>query len=272
MIILTPSQMVFERMNELQEECKSKFRESIFPIYGAKEDGTPSHIGTCILFEKDCKKYLLTAAHVIDWNDITTIYISCSEFIKIESIFGASPKIEGSRVKDKLDFAIAELPDDFISELGNVEFIKFEYINTKSTQVEGHYYVCMGFPNSRNKKFNPSTSSVKSQLASFGSNSVSFSKSKMNHSYLAGKHFLIEREKHSSNEQGQKISSFGFNGMSGGMLVDAGDLSDPKYVAGVSKNNLKLVGLITEYHKDEQTIVATNLGEVMDSYFARKSG
>jgi hypothetical protein len=66
-----------ERFHERVESLSAKFLPAVRPIYGGTKDGLPVHIGTCTLLKIGADRYLITAAHVIDYNTDadTTLYV-----------------------------------------------------------------------------------------------------------------------------------------------------------------------------------------------------
>ena len=72
--IMTVNEAVRDRMNECVDILAKQYMKSVRPIYGSTEHGKPFHIGSCVLLEADGSHYLITAAHVIDHNDYTTLF------------------------------------------------------------------------------------------------------------------------------------------------------------------------------------------------------
>lgn len=73
------------------------YARSVRPIYGAAADGRPEHIGSAILIDASGTKLIMTAAHVIDWNDRSSLYVGLAATELIEDEFMMSVAPEGVR-------------------------------------------------------------------------------------------------------------------------------------------------------------------------------
>ena len=73
--LITPEMLarLREVANTLVDRAQARFRETVVPIYGSKENGRPVHIGSAVLLDLRGHKALLTAAHVIDESQSTTL-------------------------------------------------------------------------------------------------------------------------------------------------------------------------------------------------------
>ncbi len=133
--IKTINEAVRDRMNECTDILAKEYLKSVRPIYGSTEHGKPYHIGSCVLIEINSSKYLITAAHIIDHNEITTLYISGgNDLIQIEAEALITNSKNGSRDDDKLDFAILSLSTEIIEKLGAVIFLnESDILNTPPT-------------------------------------------------------------------------------------------------------------------------------------------
>jgi hypothetical protein len=61
------------RIDELAAIAAGKFKDACQPIYGSTKNGLPDHIGSAVLIDVHGVEILLTAAHVIDNNAITSL-------------------------------------------------------------------------------------------------------------------------------------------------------------------------------------------------------
>ena len=87
-------------------------------IYGVTEiSADPDHIGSALLLELADDRFLLSAAHVIDWNNSTNFYLGADSFalLRFEALASAAPG--GDRNKDHADFAIARIGAELSSKL-----------------------------------------------------------------------------------------------------------------------------------------------------------
>lgn len=143
---------ITRRATELSEKAVAKYRQAILPIYGSTENGVPDHIGTCIALEVNSQKVLLTAAHVIDQNENTSLYVGVGSLMPLEMEFFSSAKQSDDRSDDYYDFAVGQLPNDTIAALDGVSFISASDLDIEDSEPDGTVFTLVGYPNSKNKK------------------------------------------------------------------------------------------------------------------------
>ena len=71
-------------ITELSESAAGKFRTAILPIYASVPPGDPVHIGTATALDWMGQKLLLTAAHVIDNNEFSCLYVGGADSMWVE--------------------------------------------------------------------------------------------------------------------------------------------------------------------------------------------
>ncbi len=263
--VKTVNEIVLERMNECVDILGKEYLKSVRPIYGSTQHGNPDHIGSCILIKINKTPYLITAAHVIDHNKDTTLYIGGeSDLIQIEAEALITKPNTGNRDDDKLDFSILLLSSNFIKKLGAVTFIdESSFINT-SLPNKG-LYLALGFPNSKNKN----TRNVENKVSqnpfvyssTLNTDSEAFIKVGANESY----HYLLQFGKYSKNENDKKVNSIGPKGVSGGGLFLIEDMGSPESYRANAKCSGKLAGILIENHKNQKVIMATKISVVIDA-------
>lgn len=93
MTIKTVEEITREYLDEAAKAALSTFRDAVKPIYGATERGVPDHIGSGLLLELPEGRFLLTAAHVLDDNDKTSLYLGADGFalLQFEALVSAAP-------------------------------------------------------------------------------------------------------------------------------------------------------------------------------------
>lgn len=253
-----------ERINELAENAASIFRESVLPVYGSTPNGYPEYIGSCIALRLDGDPYLLTAAHVLDWNEDTSLYVGHEELRLISMEFSVTAKPNGDRNADRFDFALGKIPDCDIHVLSSVKFITEDQIDRSVGQVPGQTYTSIGYPNSKNKKVDNSNKKVSAVLFQH-TGIVKADAELVGRLGISGsEHILISQNaKYSKDASGRKVSSVKLNGMSGGAVINLGNLADPNVLAGCKKPTPLLAGLFIEFYKDHGTIVATKLDTIL---------
>lgn len=67
-LVKTVQEVMNERVNECLALAKDKFASAIRLIYAGTDARRPVHLGSSVFLKIDDVQYLLTAAHVIDYN------------------------------------------------------------------------------------------------------------------------------------------------------------------------------------------------------------
>lgn len=259
MAIKTINEITREYLDEAAKAALLNFRDAVRPIYGATDRGAPVHIGTALLLELPEGRFLLTAAHVIDHNRHTSLYVGADVFsiLQFEALVTAAP--HGNRASDHADFAIAPLSEDLLAKLSDAKFIQEASISRSVASTEGRTYTCLGYPNSKNKtkphkgpkvtpKLLPYTSTGKpaTQLPEIAKDEL---------------HILVDyNAKYVRDESGTKVSATDMHGCSGGAIIDLGRIS-PDSLSGPFEP--KLAALFIEGHAREKVIVGTRLPAIL---------
>ena len=264
--IKTVAEIFQERMNECVDILSKRFLCSVRPIYGSNEQNKPYHIGSCVLIAVGAKKYLVTAAHVIDHNDRSTLYVAgTTNLVKIEAECIISKSIDGSRKNDKFDFAVMSLSDQVVQELGTgTKFLKESDI-LLATPKQRSLYLALGYPNSRNKTNNLNLSVSQNPFV-FSSTLVDNPDIFKGISVSAETHYLLDFcRKHSKDVNNKIVNSISPIGASGGGLFFIDAVSNPENLRPGSGCTGKLVGILVEHHKTHKIILATKLTLVMNA-------
>ena len=252
---------------ELSEAAISKYRSSIVPVYGSSLNGTPEHIGTAVLLNINGHKSLMTAAHVIDHNQCTCLYLGASnDLILIEMDFLTSQNPNRERCHDHYDFAVGSLSKNAINALEGAYFISESDISFKNIEPDGTTYTIAGYPNSKNKKINRSRNTVSPKLFHYSAvrkpNQSIAEKLKISEkSHI----FTSYDSKYSQDSKGQKINSIKLEGLSGGPVFNIGQLSNPKVLAGLLNPNPCLAGIFIEYYRGQKAVIATRIGTIIEA-------
>jgi hypothetical protein len=78
-MVISVQQVVRERLTAGAARARALFKDAVRPIYGSDRGGKPFLIGSSILLEIGEQRLILTAAHCIDWNVETKLYIGGSK-------------------------------------------------------------------------------------------------------------------------------------------------------------------------------------------------
>ena len=261
--LVTLQNIARERMNKCSDVLSRKFLRSVRPIYGSTERGEPEHIGSCVLVEFAGKKYLVTAAHVIDNNEQTTLYVGGERnLVEVVGEFLITAPPKGQRSNDKLDFAIHEVKDEFEASLGNLDFINESECLIQPQEEPPKFCLALGYPNSKNKKFNRNAKTVKEVPFVYSSSLKHEGDIFSTVGASVWHHFLLDFcGRYSKNEKGEKVHSWSPIGVSGGGLFSIKGL-DLNSVLDDSDCHGELIGIFIEFHKSQKVLLAIKFSTI----------
>jgi hypothetical protein len=258
-LIQTLKEAAREFLSEASQTAVGRFRDAVRPIYGATAKGEPDHIGSAVLLDLDGTKCLLTAAHVLDQNAETSLYLGADQFalLTFNALVTALP--EAGRDADRADFAIARLMPADVANLSQASFITRADISVGASPSEGRSYTCLGFPNSKNKTNRFKSSKVVPQLGIYSS--IGRPASHLPDIATQHDHVLVEYNPQTSlDELGNMVSSISIRGFSGGAIIDLG-MTTPE---GLSlRSEPKLSALLIEMHPGKKVILGTRLNTIL---------
>jgi hypothetical protein len=254
-----------ESINEHMRAAGEKFRDTIRPVYGTTDKGTAVHIGSCTLLRKNGDAFLLTAAHVIDENKYTPLYVAgATNLVLIQEEFAATPKIDGSRENDHFDFAIAKLSKNTTDSLGAVRFISAYDISGAWAESPGHVFMAMGCPHSKNRNIDNVNLHIRSIIWKYSATAVTDAKLAKKLGVTGKEHVFIKfNKKYSQDENGGRVNSVNPRGMSGGALFDLGNLADPWTLEPTAERRARLTGLLIELPANRNLMVSTRIDPIL---------
>lgn len=242
-------------LNLASDIVANKYSKYLIPIYGAKDNGRPYHIGTSILLSFIDRNFLVTADHIIKETKYTRIYAGING--KLNDI---TSMIYISSNDDSYDFAFSEINGTRYADIFT-DFINEGDIILDIPNDEKILFIGLGYPNSQNHGYLPDEYHVRSNLASY-------SLMRNNNDRIISKlpagvkhHIPLNYRKFSLDENGKKTKTIKPKGMSGGAVFDLGDISDLSF----DKNSPKLTGMIIELKefKGDNAIVAVRIGQIL---------
>src|SRR4029079_129866 len=84
-----------------------QFLRSVRPIYTAKRRGILDQAGSCVLMRLSGRRCVVTAAHISDFLDYSTLYIGgMKELVEINGDFLVTSRRKGRRRFDPYDFTV----------------------------------------------------------------------------------------------------------------------------------------------------------------------
>lgn len=267
------NEIIRDKLNECTDTLTDPLLKSVRPIYGSSMQGTPVHIGSCVLIELDGTKYLLTAAHVVDNNDITSLYVGGEpDLVLFEGAGICTPKIEDSRKKDRFDFAAFRLTEPIINKLGAVVYLDENQLYTRDSVSNGNCFLALGYPNSKNKKFDNQTKKVSRNPFVYSSTLKNESTIFTSVGVQPTTHHLLDFDHNQSkDENGNIVNSIAPIGASGGGLFYMGNFSNPDFLRPSSKCLGLLSGILIENIKSQKVIVAVRISLIIDEIKKKSS-
>jgi len=261
--VVTLKDIARQRMNECSDQLARKFLRSVRPIFGSTKQGKPEHIGSCVFVEFGGAKYFVTAAHVIDENEQTTLYVSGEKnLVEVVGEFLVTAPPEGQRGKDKLDFAVHEVSEEFEASLGHLDYINEKESLTHFQREPQKFCIALGYPNSKNKKFDLNARTVK-EVPFIYSSSLKHEAALFSAVGASPKnHLLLDFcGKYSRDEDGNQVNSWSPVGVSGGGLfsikgLDFNSILDDSHCQG------ELIGIFIEFHRAQKVLVAVKLATI----------
>lgn len=258
--IVSLAEAARERINQ-GAEAASDLDWCIRPVYGADEAARPVHIGTALLLDLAEGPHILTAAHVVDWAEQTTLYLGLHTAVELPETFLVTNAPGGDREADVVDVAIAPFPPEHLGSLDDAGFLPESRIGDWRGSSVGRSYTCIGFPNSQNRTPPRSRPNVmRPQRRVYTANGVDISRLPERANDTA--HILIGFDfKYSRMSDGRRTSSGNPQGMSGGGVFDLGRLGDPATLTQPIEP--KLAGIFIEAHRPESVMMATRIAPVL---------
>lgn len=207
--------------------------------------------------------YLVTAAHClddfIDTNIDTGLYIpSKSGLIPFNALFYCTKKPNGNRDKDRYDFAFAKIPPRVASELYSITYFTEKDISNRGGIKENSYMV-LGYPNSKNKRIDYDKKQAIGKIFNYSAMIVSNGSEIAKELGVNPEDFIyIEFDSQYSDLSGNTINAIDPKGISGGSLIDLGNI--------VSTNKVCLLaGLLIEFNKKHKVMVATRMSIILNA-------
>ncbi|MBJ6750976.1 trypsin-like peptidase domain-containing protein [Geomonas anaerohicana] len=267
-LVKSYKEIVHEQIKNGAANAGKKYKNAIRPIYGSEENGKPVHIGTCVLVEIGGKRYLITAAHVVDESRLTSLYIGGtvgSKLLLIEGEFMCTTKPKGDRDLDHYDFAWLELSQQQLKQLEGVSFVAEVDIASQRTDSEKRAYVVMGYPNTKNKEVDFTNMSITPRFARY--TATGKKKPKMyNKLKISGEsHIVVEHKKRSVDSDGNITASIHPRGMSGGAFIDLGGLVSLEELAKQDVNPGLLAGIFIEKHREFNAMLSVRIEIIIDT-------
>jgi hypothetical protein len=253
-VIKTVQEFVREGLHALMTAATKDIAQAVRPIYFATNSGQAEHLGSSVLFRWKSHHLILTAAHVIDANKVTSLYIPVQGTIrKLEGTGLATVAPKGIRDLDHVDFCVIDISASLAADLGDIRYVQEHELRMQITP-KGRAFMAFGFPNSQNKTIDHNRRKIITRKFSYGGTLMGNQANERQQS--REDHLLrMKYDKRSRTMEGDVVNSIEPKGISGGGLFDLGNLFDPEPP--------KLVGVLIERRRKEKVIVATDIATVI---------
>lgn len=251
-------------IRELHDKAGTFARRFTRPVYGVDARSLPDHIGTCLLLEVDGAKYVVTAAHVVDHNENTTLYVlGETEPVIMVGPCRLSTPPGGIREKDKIDIAVIRLTPETVDQIGSAEYLTPDKFDCGGF-VPSNLCMALGYPNSRQKQRNPDQPGLRPKPVSIANLSVPAA-SKASIGVSDATHVLVKYDRNNAIHENDIVDTGPDpRGMSGGGIWSVVNLRDTEAVANGTADP-KLVGILIEFRSAQQVFLATRISIVVET-------
>jgi hypothetical protein len=236
----------------------SELTKCIVPILELTSNGEAGPIGSGILVRVAHERFLITAAHVADFNSTTGLYLPCGQ--KIKRIAGQGrctvPPANG-RKHDMCDSCFIRLNPDFADEVDQgFTFLSPDSIEMSDFTSDDDHYLISGFPSER-QHYDPVLEFYMGRRNGF----VSYPASKRIYRKCGCRrrsHIVLGNPTENfSDLEGNRAKTTSLECMSGGGVwkIEYPYFDEPY---------LSLVGIIIEHHKRWGVVVGVRINGVME--------
>jgi hypothetical protein len=143
---------VAARIGANLDAAERRIQGSVCPIYVIDAREKPKLLGSSVPFRVAQRAFLLTAAHVLDENKQTNLYVAGPE--KLIALEGSSHRVcapLGDRQSDTFDFGFIEVTSTPEEQWSRYTFNTPEDLDVDDVGAEHTLYGFVGFPASKNK-------------------------------------------------------------------------------------------------------------------------
>jgi len=246
------------------DQAEASFQKSVRPIYAVDKRSKPTQIGSSVLLEHNGQKLLVTAAHVIDHNEDSSLYIAGNGLIPLTGNFELTVSPKGNRDHDRYDFAVGALSSSLVSQLDGLKYIDSRTTVKAEEDISSTYFTVLGYPNSKNKTPYNDTKHLKGYIYSY-SNGHKFKPALARMIGVSGEdHLFIDHKKLARDEAGAKTFAISPKGLSGGPIVQSADFSNREVLLGKVQPVPRLAGITIRLFKRENALLGTRISTILE--------
>ncbi len=141
-----------KRLRENLRQAEHRVQNAVCPIYGINDRDKPQLVGSSILLRLPTRALLVTAAHVLDENKRTTLYVGGAE--QLVQLVGPSYRVlppASGRQGDTLDFGFIDISDTAPDQWIRYRFVTPNDLDVDDVPVAHTLYGFVGYPETRNR-------------------------------------------------------------------------------------------------------------------------
>jgi len=266
--IIMLDEAVNHRIAKCHKHVGDSYHRSVRPVYASIKGAHPELIGSCVLIALEDRKFIVTAAHVVDWSDTHSLYVAGRVGTEPMQMLGTiyQTKHTGGRNSDKYDTAFWRVSEADVTRLGDVKFLSKSDFGHNKVPPSGRLFMTVGYPLSRNKnKIDYSEKTIRSLAWRYTGPVENIPELSKKLGVSGEDHLFLKFNKNSTKLYGGKVSSINPRGISGGALIDIGNFSDmTEYADGRECKGL-LAGMIIEKNKKHRALIAIKIQYIVDA-------
>jgi hypothetical protein len=263
-LLKAAAQGLEDRITAIAERAYKKYRKAVHPIYGVKGE-SPAHIGTCFFLKVGAHRYVVTAAHVIDEAESSTLYIPIGRRLAaVNGSFACTSAPSRVRDLDYYDFAYAVADDEYFLDDERVAWIEESDISLNRVSVDTHAYMLIGYPRSKNKDPDNARQSIDPKIWHYYATGRLVPEMYARLALSGEDHISIKYEERSRSAEGVWDNSISARGMSGGPLIDLGAQLPPTDTELTDSFDGRLAGVLIEEGAEEDVLVSTKINLIVD--------
>lgn len=262
-IIKTVAEIGLERLDKCSKQVGERFFKAVRPCFALDDANLPVALGSCFLMRVDGVPLLVTAGHVVDESENSSLYVGgIDRPIPLQGIFSVTSRPKGKRQDDPFDFAFAILSPEMCEALSADFFITEDMVSKNRANRENRGYMALGYPEMM-QLFNYGAHKIFTEAWTY----VGFHRAVpglYEELGVAGdRHFAIRFEDRVKTFAGRVKDACDPKGASGGILIDMGNF-DPAKLAPEEACVGLLCGILIEHRREYKAIIATDIQLVIE--------
>ena len=135
------------------QQAERRVQGAVCPIYGIDERDRPQLIGSSVPFRLGTRSFLLTAAHVLDENRRTSLYVGgLNDLVPLAGSSHRTGTPIAGRRGDTFDFGFVDISETPPEQWLRYQFVTPDYLDVDDVPAADVLYAFVGYPETRNKR------------------------------------------------------------------------------------------------------------------------